>query len=50
MSGLGQGKYKMYLEYLGPDSREVLKNDGTICPKDARAGPKKLSSAEPGII
>jgi len=34
ISGLGQGKYKMNLEYLSiPKSKKVLKNDGNPCEK-----------------
>lgn len=40
----------MYLEYFGFDSREVLKNDGIICLKDARVGSKKFFLVEFGII
>lgn len=41
ISGLEQGKYKMNLENLGSDSREVLKNERAICQKKSGTRPKK---------
>lgn len=46
---LGQAKYKVGLEHLVPESKEVLKNDGDLG-KDTKLSLKKLSQPNPRIV